>query len=210
MRQVFLVRHAVRADTEDSQWRLTAARPDDPPLSANGLQQASVVGAYLHAKKVTALFCSPFLRAVQTAQRIHEQTGVRFRVDEGLSEWLRPTWFSAKPQFVSPTDLSQGFSGYDASYRSVIVATYPEPDEQVEVFARVQRFLELLDRAESGNVALVGHGASVHQAVRALCGDVEGIEIPVASVTEVERVDGHWQRQPTVVPHLIGAALPPS
>jgi broad specificity phosphatase PhoE len=85
MHQVFLVRHALRADTEDPAWGKTAARPDDPPLSASGFEQARAVGAYLEPRGIAALYCSPFLRALQTAQMIYEQTLIPFRADEALS-----------------------------------------------------------------------------------------------------------------------------
>jgi len=201
MNQVFLVRHALRADTEDPNWSKTAARPDDPPLSATGLQQARAVGSYLKTKAVAAVYCSPFLRALQTAQMIYEETGVRFRVDEALSEWLRPTWFSAKPQFLSAEKLRAQFSGYDASYVSSTVAVHPEQEESIEVYARVRVFLEALGQQESGNVVLVGHGASMTQAARALTG--EAIDFQVAAVAEVERSDGQWRSKGSIVPHLL-------
>jgi broad specificity phosphatase PhoE len=201
MHQVFLVRHALRADTEDPAWGKTAARPDDPPLSASGFEQARAVGAYLEPRGIAALYCSPFLRALQTAQMIYEQTLIPFRADEALSEWLRPTWFSAKPQFLSADELQKEFSGYDASYRSSTVATFPEAEEGTDVYTRVKQFLEALDRKESGNVVLVGHGASMTQAVRALCG--EGLDIEVASVTEVERVDDQWKSQGSILPYRL-------
>jgi len=198
MHQVFLVRHALRADTEDSNWAKTAARPDDPPLSATGLQQARAVGAYLKGRQIAALYCSPFLRTVQTAQMIYEETGVPFRVDEALYEWLKAEWFRAKPELLNAAELGLRFSGYDGAYRSSTVVAYPEADMNAEVFERVKRFLEALERTERGNVVLVGHGASVGQALRALCGEERDIEI--ASVTEVARVDGQWRSKGSVQP----------
>jgi broad specificity phosphatase PhoE len=81
------------------------------------------------------------------------------------------------------------------------VATYPEAEEGTDVYTRVKQFLEALDRKESGNVVLVGHGASMTQAVRALCG--EGLDIEVASVTEVERVDDQWKSQGSILPYRL-------
>ncbi len=203
MQQIFLVRHAVRADTEDPTWAKTAPRPDDPPLSPKGLEQARVVGAYLKPKNIAAVYCSPFLRAIQTAQMIYEETGVRFRIEEALSEWLRPTWFSTKPQFLDERELQADFPGYDPSYRSSIAVTHPEEEEGVQVYGRVKRFLERLDQQETGNVVLVGHGASMTQAARALTGIA--IDVQIASVTEIACVDGCWESQGSVVPHLMTA-----
>lgn len=201
MHQVFLVRHALRADTEDPNWGKTAARPDDPPLSATGLWQARAVGAYLKPRGIASVYCSPFMRAVQTAQMIFEETGAPFRVEEALSEWLRSTWFSAKPELLGADELRQQFSGYDGSYRSCTRVTYPEADVNAEVYARVKAFVEMLEQRENGNVVLVGHGASMTQAARALTG--EALDIEIASVTELERVDGQWKSRGSVVPHLL-------
>ncbi|MBN1400875.1 MAG: histidine phosphatase family protein [Anaerolineae bacterium] len=202
MQKLFLVRHGMRLDVEDRSWRETAERPDDPPLSNNGLRQARDVGAWLKNKAVTALYCSPFLRALQTAQGIFEEIGVRFRVEEALGEWLNPKWFQAKPQLWSLSEIQDALGGVDPCYRSAVPVTYPEPSEEVEVYARVRRFLSELQAREGGNVVLVGHGATVTQAVRALCGHTEGLDAQVCSITTLEKNDGHWQHHGSILSHL--------
>lgn len=202
MHTIFLVRHALRADSQDPTWRQTAERPDDPPLSAAGLEQARAVGAYLQARGIAALYCSPFLRAMQTAQQIYEETGVPFRVEEALSEWLRPTWFAAKPRFLGAEELRARFSGYDPSYVSSIVAAHPEPQEEIEVYARVKAFLAALPGRDGGAVVLVGHGASMSQAARALAG--QALDFEIAAVAEFVRANGQWRSAGCVQPHLLG------
>ncbi len=200
MQRVFLVRHGMRMDVEDSAWRLTARRPDDPPLSEIGRVQARETGAYLKGKGITAMYASPFLRAIQTAQGIYEVTGVRFRVEPALSEWLNPGWFPVKPDIITLDEVAAEYSGYDASYRSTAVVTWPEPEEGVHMFARVKAFLDKLELAERGNVVLVGHGATVTEASRALCGRWEDAQL--CSVTEFEKVDGRWLSKGCTVDHL--------
>ncbi len=200
MQRLFLVRHGMRMDVEDGTWRLTARRPDDPPLSKTGLVQARDTGLYLKGKGITAMYTSPFLRAIQTAQGIYEVTGVRFRVEPALSEWLNPGWFPVKPDIITFEQVVREYSGCDASYRSTAVVTWPEPEEGVHMYARVKAFLDALERAEVGNVVLVGHGATVTEASRALCGSWEDAQL--CSVTEFERVDGQWRSKGCTVDHL--------
>ena len=69
MRTVWLVRHGNRQDFVDRSWRETAARPHDPPLSADGREQARETGRFLAGEPIDHLFASPFLRAVETAAR---------------------------------------------------------------------------------------------------------------------------------------------
>lgn len=202
MRRVYLVRHGMRLDIEDSSWRLAARRPDDPPLSENGVVQARDVGVYLKDKRIAAMYSSPFLRAVQTAQAIYQETGVRFRVEPALSEWLNPAWFPEKPDLITPEEVRREYCGCEASYRSRAVVTYPEPNEGVEMYRRVKGFLEGLDKEEAGNVVLVGHGATVTQAARALWGSAEGLDAKLCSITEFEKVDGHWKSKGSTVRHL--------
>ncbi len=200
MQRVFLVRHGMRSDFEDSAWGLTARRPDDPPLSKTGLVQARDTGVYLKGKGITALYTSPFLRAIQTAQGIYEVTAVRFRVEPALSEWLNPGWFPVRPDIITLDEVVREYSGCDASYRSTAVVTWPEPEEDVHMYARVKAFMDKLELAEAGSVVLVGHGATVTEASRVLCGWAE--DAPLCSVTEFEKVDGRWQSKGCSVQHL--------
>lgn len=72
---LFIIRHGDRWDYAHPEWRETARRPGDPPLSTLGHQQARETGAYLdtlfkeegiHGDNVVWL-SSPFLRTVQTS-----------------------------------------------------------------------------------------------------------------------------------------------
>ncbi|MFH1086662.1 MAG: histidine phosphatase family protein, partial [Chloroflexota bacterium] len=137
MQTVFLVRHGLRQDTMDRTWRETATWPDDPPLCEHGWLQARLAGAYLADKGIAAMYCSPFLRAVQTAQGIYERTGVRFRPEGALGEWLNPKWFSRVPELITPERIRRAYDGYDPAHRSTIAMAHPEEDERVEVYARV-------------------------------------------------------------------------
>ena len=202
MRRVFLVRHGMRADNENRLWRLTAKRPDDPPLCARGVQQARETGAYLRGRPIAALYCSPFLRAVQTAQMIYLETGIRFRVEPALGEWLSPAWFDRFPEIITPAEVRREYSGLDPAYRSPTVVTYPEPLEDVDMFARIRPFLEQLDRTEAGEVVLVGHGATVTQAARVLLGGADGPDAKLCSVTEFQKLSGRWECLGSTVEHL--------
>ncbi len=77
---------------------------------------------------------------------------------------------------------------------------YPELDEGIEMYGRVKEFLTRLDKEEAGNVVLVGHGATVTQASRVLCGSA--VDAKLCSITEFERIDGQWQSKGSTVQHL--------
>lgn len=75
MQSLFIIRHGDRWDYAHPEWRTTAQRKGDPPLSTLGHQQARETGAFLDAlfaeegitaENVTWL-SSPFLRTLQTS-----------------------------------------------------------------------------------------------------------------------------------------------
>ena len=107
---IWLLRHGERHDSTDKQWKATAKRPHDPPLSRAGVQQAYAAGRVIHERTLRqrgaeamadlAIYTSPFLRCVQTAKSLStgyydQLTGrakvefdVQVKIEYGLSEFL--------------------------------------------------------------------------------------------------------------------------
>lgn len=158
VRTVCITRHGNRLDFVDSGWFKTAPRPYDPPLSADGVVQARELGERLRAEHIARIFCSPFLRSVQTAHEVAEVLDLSIWVEAGLCEWLNPDWFVA-PEFVPPSVLAHRFPRIDPGYESRCAARYPETQEQA--LARAGETAQRLVSEFSGNILLVGHGASV-------------------------------------------------
>ncbi len=79
--QLILVRHAlpVRQQNDDGQ-------PADPPLSAEGREQAEQVAAWLEREPIHALYTSPMRRARETAAPLEARLGCRARVEAGVME----------------------------------------------------------------------------------------------------------------------------
>lgn len=75
---LFIIRHGDRWDYQHPEWKKTAGRIGDPPLSTLGHEQARQVGQFLDklfakekidSSQIT-LLSSPFLRTVQTANEL--------------------------------------------------------------------------------------------------------------------------------------------
>src|ERR1043166_781910 len=108
---IWIARHGNRADFVDPNWRATAERPHDPPLSSDGVLQAQALGKRLaqHGAPIHHLFASPFLRTVQTAFHVAEAIDAQIKIEHGACEWLNPVWFDKPPGMLSPHEMAQRF-----------------------------------------------------------------------------------------------------
>jgi probable phosphoglycerate mutase len=78
--ELILVRHGLPERSDVS---------SDPPLCAEGLEQARRVGAALAGEKVDAVFASTMRRAIQTAEPYAGAAGHEIRTHEGIVEFDR-------------------------------------------------------------------------------------------------------------------------
>lgn len=196
-RTVFVVRHGHRADLTgelpNEEWRRTAKRPHDPPLSEVGFEQVRRLAHRLAAERIDHVFASPFLRTVQTAHAIAEAQRVPCRIETALHEWLNPQWFAQCPDMLPLKTLRQHCPTVDVGYIAPDALNYPEVDEKAECWPRVRSCVERLLSEYRGNLCLVGHGASVVGACSAL-GDIGGLTLSMACLIRFDQVDGRWER----------------
>ena len=61
---------------------------DFAPLSEKGRQQAEIAAKDTRLKNAELIVSSPYTRALQTAQIISRETGIRVEVDIDLHEWI--------------------------------------------------------------------------------------------------------------------------
>eukprot|EP01097_Dermamoeba_algensis_P000565 TRINITY_DN1196_c0_g1_i1.p1 TRINITY_DN1196_c0_g1~~TRINITY_DN1196_c0_g1_i1.p1 ORF type:complete len:181 (-),score=25.41 TRINITY_DN1196_c0_g1_i1:266-808(-) len=125
---LYVVRHGERIDMVDQTWEKTAAEPDDPPLTERGILQARKTGQKLRTEphKIEHIFCSPFLRCLQTATEIAEELDLQIKVEYGLSEWFKKSWFTKMPA-LDLNVIQSAFSRVDKSYKSFYeLKNFPE------------------------------------------------------------------------------------
>ena len=189
---IWIARHANRLDFVNPDWFLTAERRYDPPLSDDGLVQASQLANRLKHEKIKAIFSSPFLRTIQTANQVAEVLNLQIKLESGLSEWLNPQWMSEAPEKMPIKDLVTLFPRIDTNYISRITAEYPEVGKTA--FLRAGETAKKLAEEFSEDILLVGHGASVLGATIGLVGEVAETEIEAAlcCLIKVVRQDPHW------------------
>jgi len=193
LRRVYLVRHGERLDFVDREWYKTAKAPHDPPLTERGLRQAEETGRFLQARgPVSQVLASPFLRTVQTADRIAEALDLPLCLEHGASEWLNGQWFgNERPVLRSWEELKGQFPRL-TQWTSLCDPGYPETGADVTKRCRVTA--EEVKARLTGVTVIVGHGASVEMITRGFCGDETKVNhVTYCSVTEVlEQEDGSW------------------
>lgn len=194
-RAIWLARHGLRQDFEDRKWAASAARPYDPPLSAEGRRQARAIADRLAIESIEHLFSSPFLRCVETAAAVAERLGLTIKLDVGLSEWLNVDWFSRPPELLPVAELARRYPQVDPSYRSVGTARYGE--NGTAALQRSGDTARKLTAGFDGNLAMVGHGTSVLGAMAALLETApqDAGELEYGCLIGLVHHDGRWRKR---------------
>ena len=185
---VWIVRHAERQDTVDPNWGETAPYIDDPELSANGIIQAQECAQELKNENISHIFSSPFLRTIQTASEIADVLDLQIKAEEGLSELLRYDWYNPSP-VVMPMEEKIALYTIDPDYTSFGSAVYPETENEME--ARVAQTLNSILEQYSGEILLVGHGASTSAAVEYLVGS-NNVNTGLCCIIKIVRDGDNW------------------
>lgn len=172
---VWIARHANRLDFVNPEWFNTAERRYDPPLSADGFLQAQELAERLKGERISHIFTSPFLRTVQTANQVAEILDLPLKLEWGLCEWLNPEWMTEMPETLPREVLAEEFPRIDLSYHPRVMPKYPESDESC--VQRAGETARQLADEFSGEILLVGHGASVIGATMGLAVDAAETEL---------------------------------
>lgn len=157
---VWIARHANRLDFVHPEWFDTAPRRYDPPLSEDGFVQAEQLAQRLKGENIRHIFCSPFLRTVQTAHAVANALDLPLKLEWGLCEWLNPDWMSHEPETAPVEELIQDYPRIDPTYQSYLVPQYPESPEAV-CLNRAEKTASHLAATFFEDILLVGHGATV-------------------------------------------------
>jgi len=195
-RKLIVVRHGARLDSDDRSWQKTAKHPYNTPLSAQGhidaLHIANELMVNLSSTSSTvAVFASPFLRTIQTADYIARALATTVRVESGLHEWLPPHVHDQLPSLTSYSAICEIFDSLDLSYSAVggplTIESYDRMGDRS--FMVANKILHLY----TGNIILVTHGAPAQEIVSRLLGYDVNMPLPGEKFTLIQK-DGSWTR----------------
>ena len=137
LQSLYIIRHGDRHDYSYPEWRESALRPNDPPLSDLGHEQASETGEYLNSllledgfkvEDITVL-SSPFLRCIQTTTNILAQLTLEdahtLQIKPEYSVFEIDTGHDAHKCLPTIAERGCYFPRLDVEYESLFVPELP-------------------------------------------------------------------------------------
>ena len=149
----------------------------DASLNEEGLKQAKELALKVKDLKFSSIYCSPLLRARQTASEVEKTLKIKVKIDNRLRE-------------ENYGDL-EGVSRLDKSYlkqRTRFAYSYPHGESYLKVAARVYSFLDSIkEEATHNDVLVVAHGG-MSRVVNSYFFDMENEEFIKFSIHNCELV----------------------
>lgn len=151
MTTVILIRHGETDWNLEGRFRGNAS----VPLNARGLREAELTAHHVAASwRVDAIYSSPIVRALQTAQPLGDLTGMRVEVSPGFTDLHFGVWegHTASEVALSHPEMLETWMREPASLR------IPEGETLAEVEARATHALSgIVLRHRGQTVAVVSH-----------------------------------------------------
>jgi broad specificity phosphatase PhoE len=189
---VWILRHGQRQDSVDPDWADYAERVHDPGLTDHGHWQAGRAAERLRSEGICRIYASPFLRAVQTADHVGRALEMPVALEPGLSEHRNPDWFDADPETLGHETAAERYESVELDREPLVEPEFPESHAEAE--ARIGRAARRVVAATDADVVLlVGHGATVGGVAAGLVGSTDGVDAPLAGLTELRRDGEDWR-----------------
>lgn len=156
---MLLARHG---ETPDNAHGLILGR-HDPSLSSVGREQSARLAARVAADALAAIWCSPLLRARQTAAIVAEAIGVEPTVLEDLIESDRGSWEGRPVAELAATSPGL-FAAFEAAEQNFV---FPEGES---IAQQVERTLRALNVVAAGPTPalVVAHAGTIRAALIAV------------------------------------------
>jgi probable phosphoglycerate mutase len=156
---LFIARHG---ETVDNANGLILGRRD-PPLSESGRGQAARLAEQAAALDVATLWCSPLLRARQTASVVAEAIGIPPTILDGLIESARGSWEGEPVAHIA--ELSpELFAAFEAGTTGF---AFPGGESLLDQVERTRDALDVV-AAGAGPALVVAHAGTIRAALIAI------------------------------------------
>ena len=161
--RVFLIRHGATILSAEDRF----AGATDVPLSDVGRQQASRLAMRLQGEPIAAVYTSPMIRTVETAQILVEPHGLVAQQREGLREISHGHW-----EQMTRQEVEERFPEEASEWNKDPYTFAPAGGESgLAVTARaLPTLIELVRAHPGGNILVVSHKATIRLLLSSLLG----------------------------------------
>ena len=185
--RIVLVRHA--QSTWNREHRIQGQL--DPPLSDEGRQQASLLGARLAGRKFSGFYASDLKRAFETAEVIGKSVGIEPQPMTGLREVFLGEWEGLRTEEIADRFPEAWSSWVEEPDWDCVPGGEGAAAFDARVAAAVD---EILQRHVHGDVLVVTHGGVIQIALHRIVGrpsrGLFPFKIQNASISTIEKRDG--------------------
>jgi broad specificity phosphatase PhoE len=150
---MYLIRHGATEANLAEPYRLQG-RKSDVPLARVGIRQAEATRDFLAIRPIDACYCSPMLRAVQTASIVAAPHGLSPVPIPDLVECDVGRWEGLDWQAIRYLDAD----AYHRFHANPVLQGYPDGESFADVHRRVVGVLDgLLDHHAGQTILIVAH-----------------------------------------------------
>ena len=195
MNRLYWVRHgeSVVNLTKQFSYRLV-----DLPLTPKGVLQAQQTAEWFLDKRITAIYCSPLMRAAETAGIIGQRIGLPVAP---MEEFREVNVGDLEKRTPNAADWVFNMNVMKAWFRGDVKVAFPGGEDYLTLVERFRSgFQSIMDHHSEANLLVVGHGGSFALTLKDLCPQVDidwlrKQEVENCSITEIrlECLDGRVQ-----------------
>jgi probable phosphoglycerate mutase len=163
----------------------------DVPLNALGLRQAHLLAQRFRGKSIAAIYSSPLVRALATAQVVAQALGLAVVCDERLREYNMGDWTNKTAEEIA--QVTPNFYSDDPHGPAI-----PNGENAHDMHVRVAAFLEEAAQAHvNQSFMAVAHGGTLGMMVATLLGMPIVRRQPFSfgntAIAKLERRHGRWR-----------------
>jgi broad specificity phosphatase PhoE len=161
--RVFLIRHGATVLSAEDRF----AGATNVPLSDEGRQQAARLSARLRNEAITAVYASPMIRTIETAQILAEPHRLEVQQREGLREISHGHW-----EQMTRMEVEKQYPEEAAEWEKDPYTFAPVGGESgLAVTARaLPALIELVRAHAGGNILVISHKATIRLLLSTLMG----------------------------------------
>ena len=155
MNNIFLIRHGQKE--EGHEYYNEQFNANDAPLTKKGIKQARLLGRRLRHYQIEHMYCSDYLRTMQTAKIINKFIKVPLNVQPEIREINLGDYENlSKEEFCQKyPDITQPY------YLIEEDKPYPNGESGQNVLARILPFFQSILKLNIKNTAIITHGGII-------------------------------------------------